>query len=362
MTVLITLAIFIAILGAIIFAHELGHLLAAKWRGVKVDEFGIGFPPRLLSFKKGETVYSLNLIPLGGFTKMAGELDADEERGLQSKGYGSRLLIFAAGSIMNLLLPFLLMAIAVAIPHAVDVEGVKIYDVQLGSPAAQAGLHKDDILLTANGEPLAYISDFGKELNVDPGAPLVLGIERAWVSCCSGWTASGEQQEITVNPPYIIEDEVSKAGVSLVAVTTVMGKESGWQAISTGFTQGGRMYVAFVGWVANLFTGDASIDVVGPIGVADLTAEIIPLGASAVLMWAAMISMTIGIANLLPIPVFDGGHILFVLIEMIRGGKRISLKKRAAMQMVGLVIILSLFVIVGYRDIARLTSGGSLFP
>ena len=96
--------------------------------------------------------------------------------------------------------------------------------------------------------------------------------------------------------------------------------------------------------------------------MADLTADIIPLGASMVLMWAAMISMTIGIANLLPIPVFDGGHILFVLIEIIRGGKRVSLKKRAAAQMIGLVIILSIFVVVGYRDIARLISGGSLFP
>ena len=122
------------------------------------------------------------------------------------------------------------------------------------------------------------------------------------------------------------------------------------------------MYAAFGGWVADLFTGGATFDVVGPIGVADLTADIIPLGASMVLMWAAMISMTIGIANLLPIPVFDGGHILFVLIEIIRGGKRVSLKKRAAAQMIGLVIILSIFVVVGYRDIARLISGGSLFP
>jgi regulator of sigma E protease len=348
---LITLVVFILILGVIIFVHELGHLVAAKWRGVRVDEFGIGFPPRLLSFKKGETVYSLNLIPLGGFTKMAGEQDADEDRGLQSKGYGSRVLVFAAGSIMNLLLPFVLMVIAVAIPHAVDVEGVKIYEVESDSPAYNAGLLKDDILLEANGQELVYTSDFGDVLNDDPNSPLILSIDRA-----------GEPQEITVNPPYIIKDEVSMAGVSLIAVRTIMGSESGWRAITTGFTEAWRMFAAFGGWVGDLFTGGASFDVVGPIGVADLTAEIIPLGASVVLMWAAMISMTIGIANLLPIPVFDGGHILFVLIEIIRGGKRISLKKRAAAQMVGLVMIMALFIVVGYRDIARLISGGSLFP
>ena len=354
MSVLITLLIFVLILGVIVFVHEVGHLVAAKWRGVKVEEFGIGFPPRLFAFKKGETEYSLNLIPLGGFCKMVGEQDADAERGLQSKGYGSRILVFAAGSMMNLLLPFLLIIIAVAIPHQVDVEGVKVYSVLAESPAQVAGLLKDDVLLTANGEELAYTSDFGDALNADLEAPLVLEVER-----------NGEflPDPITISPEnYIEEDGVFKAGVTLVAVRTVMGQESGWRAISTGFTEAGRMYVAFGGWVADLFAGDVSFDVVGPIGVADLTADIIPLGASVVLMWAAMISMTIGIANLLPIPVFDGGHILFVLIEMIRGGKRISLKKRAAAQMVGLVLILSIFVIVGYKDIVRLISGGSLFP
>lgn len=351
MNILITLIVFVLILGAVVFVHELGHLLAAKWRGVKVDEFGIGFPPRLFAFKKGETEYSLNLIPLGGFTKMVGEQDAEAERGLQSKGYGSRLLVFAAGSMMNLLLPFLLMIIAVAIPHPVDVEGVKVYSVLVDSPAHEAGLLKDDVLISANGQELIYTSSFGVVLNEDPHVPLVLQIERNDIP-----------QTVTVNPPYIVDDGVSKAGVTLVPVRTIMGFETGWRAISTGFGEAGRMYTAFGGWVADLFSGDAEFgEVVGPIGVADLTADIIPLGASMVLMWAAMISMTIGIANLLPIPVFDGGHILFVLIEMVIG-RRISLKTRTVSQMIGLVIILSLFIIVGYRDIARLISGGSLFP
>ena len=194
MSILITLVIFALILGVIVFVHELGHLVAAKWRGVKVDEFGIGFPPRLFAFKKGETEYSLNLIPLGGFTKMAGEQDVEEERGLQSKGYGSRILVFAAGSIMNLLLPFLLMIIAVAIPHPVDVEGVKVYSVKGGSAAQAAGLLKDDVLLTANGDDLVYTSDFGDALNADPEADLVLEIERG-----------GVEQPITISANYIEE-------------------------------------------------------------------------------------------------------------------------------------------------------------
>ncbi len=354
MSVLITLIVFLLILGVIIFVHELGHLLAAKWRGVRVDEFGIGFPPRLFAFKRGETEYSINLIPLGGFTKMAGEQDAEAERGLQSKGYGSRILVFASGSLMNLILPFLLMIIAFAVPHPVGMEGVKVHSVRDGYAAAAAGLQADDVLLTANGVELVETIDFGEALNEDPDAPLVLTIER-----------NGEPypDPITLDPnEYYEEDGVHKAGVGLVAINLIMDSESGWNAVSTGFVETGRMYAAFGGWVADLFTGNASLDVVGPIGVADATAEIIPLGASVVLMWAAMISMTIGIANLLPIPVFDGGHILFVLIEMMRGGKRISLKNRAVAQMIGLVIIMAIFVTVGYRDIARLISGGSLFP
>jgi len=354
MSVVIALLIFALILGGIVFIHELGHLLAAKWRGVKVEEFAIGFPPRLFSFKKGETVYSFNLIPLGGFCKMVGEQDAeqDAERGLQSKGYGSRILVFAAGSMMNLLLPFLLMTIAFAIPHAVGLEGVKVGSVSADSPAALAGLQADDVLLTANGRELLETADLGEILNDTPDAPLVLGIER-----------DGVEQEITVNPPYIVEGELSKAGVVLTSATVITESLSGWQAISTGFADTGRMYVAFGGLVADLFRGDFDFEgVVGPIGVADATAEIVPYGASVVLMWAASISMAIGIANLLPIPVFDGGHILFVLIEMARKGRRMSMKWRMAWQMVGLVIILSLFVFVGYRDIGRLFSGESILP
>jgi regulator of sigma E protease len=253
---------------------------------------------------------------------------------------------------MNLLLPFLLMTIAFAIPHAVGLEGVKVGSISADSPAALAGLKADDVLLTANGQELITIADFGEILNETPDAPLVLGIER-----------DGVEQEITVNPPYIEDGGLSKAGVGLTSATVVTESLSGWQAISTGFADTGRMYVAFGGLVADLFTGDADFGgVVGPIGVADATAEIVPYGASVILMWAASISMAIGIANLLPIPVFDGGHILFVLIEMARKGKRMSMKWRMGAQMVGLVLILSLFVVVGYRDIERLITGGSLLP
>ncbi|MBT3363130.1 MAG: site-2 protease family protein [Chloroflexi bacterium] len=349
MTVIITLLIFVVILGVIVFVHELGHLLMAKWRGVKVDEFGIGFPPRLFSFKMGETRYSLNLIPLGGFCKMAGEQDVEEERGLQSKGYGSRLLVFAAGSIMNLLLPFLLAIIAVSVPHPVDVEGVKIFSVLDDSAAATAGLQADDILITANGQELIVTDDFSRILNATPDAPLVLEIER-----------DDAPQTITINPPYAVEDEVSKAGVSITVTNYVMGSVSGWQAIPTGFSEAGRMYAGFGQWIKGLVTGQEKIELHGPIGIAQGTGEIRQYGTYYVLMWAAMISMSIGIMNLLPMPVFDGGHILFVLIEMARRGKRVSLKNRMKAQMVGLVLILTLFFVVGYQDILRLISGESM--
>ncbi|GAI08403.1 unnamed protein product, partial [marine sediment metagenome] len=119
MSVIITILIFLAVLAVLIIAHELGHFATAKAFGVRVDEFGLGFPPRLISVRRGETRYSLNAIPLGGFTKMAGEEDPKVPRSLASKGVGTRLIVLSAGSIMNALLPILLFSIAFMVPHDV---------------------------------------------------------------------------------------------------------------------------------------------------------------------------------------------------------------------------------------------------
>ncbi len=151
MTILITVVVFIGILAVLILAHELGHFATAKASGVLVKEFGIGFPPRLLSVKRGETIYSLNAIPLGGFTKMAGEEDPKTSRSLAGKPIRTRLLVLSAGSLMNIILPLLLFSIAFMVPHNVVEGQVIITDIAPNSPAARAGIEPGDTLLSING-------------------------------------------------------------------------------------------------------------------------------------------------------------------------------------------------------------------
>ena len=136
MSLIITILIFLGMLAVLILAHELGHFATAKAFGIKVEEFGLGFPPRLFGIKRGETLYSFNAIPLGGFTKMAGEEDPNIERSLASKSVGTRVLVLSAGSIMNLLLPLLLFAVAFMVPHDVLTGDVVVADVAPQSPAA----------------------------------------------------------------------------------------------------------------------------------------------------------------------------------------------------------------------------------
>lgn len=348
MTIL-SLLIFIGILFLVILVHELGHFVTAKLRGVKVHEFGIGFPPRLFAFKRGETEYSLNIIPLGGFVRMAGELDPDEDgRGLTDKGYGTRLLVLAAGSIMNLLLPIALLITAFAIPMQLG-EGVEISDVVEPSPAAIAGVQDGDLILEANGVTITTFDDLNQVIaKANPNLPVVLQLER-----------EGLPVEKTVNPPYLDD---GKIGVMLTWAGSVTKTYSPWQAISLGFTEMGRIYAGLGEFFVDLVTGQASLDVRGPVGIADATAEVIRYGASAVLVWAALISISIGIINLMPLPVFDGGHILFLFIEWIRRGKRISLRKRTYIQIVSWLLVMGLFIAVTYTDILRVISGESIFP
>src|SRR3972149_9223030 len=149
---LLTVLAFIFILGLLIFVHEGGHFLAAKIAGVKVEEFAFGFPPRLFSVKRGETAYSLNLIPLGGYVKMLGEEDPSQPRSLASKGALTRLMVLGAGAFMNALLPIILFSVAFMIPRQVAVGDIHIEEVAPNSPAAVAGIKPGDTLLSINGQ------------------------------------------------------------------------------------------------------------------------------------------------------------------------------------------------------------------
>ena len=353
MTWFIAIIAFILIMGLVIFVHELGHFITAKKTGIEVQEFGIGFPPRLFSFKRGETIYSLNLIPLGGFTKMLGEEDPSYPRSFASKRIRTRLLVLSAGSIMNILLPILLLSIAFMIPRQVVAGGdLKVIEVDQGSPAADAGIQKDDIILTANGQPVSNFDEFHQIMeDADlAGQPVPMVLER-----------DGGEVNVTVNPPYL---EGATIGVRLQLVNPYYETVSYpiWKAISEGFRQTWNIIAMSVKGLVSIVTGQAGVEIVGPIGIAQATGEVVQFGVASLLIWAALISAIIGIMNLLPIPMLDGGRIGFVLLEWIRRGKRISPERERMAHFVGFVLLMTLVIVVSYFDLSRLIGGGSILP
>ena len=174
MSVVITILIFLAVLAVIILAHELGHFIAAKAFRVKVEEFGIFFPPRLIKIRRGETLYSLNAIPLGGFTKMAGEEDPEVERSLASKSVGVRIIVLSAGSIMNALLPLLLFSIAFMVPHDVVNEPTVVTIVSPDSPADSAGIEPGDTILSINGKTVNNFGEIQRHIYLNLGDEITI--------------------------------------------------------------------------------------------------------------------------------------------------------------------------------------------
>ena len=350
MTWLIAIIAFILILGLVIVVHELGHFITAKKAGIQVEEFGIGFPPRLLAFKRGETTYSLNLIPIGGFVKMLGEEDPSHPRSLAGKSIRTRLLVLSAGSIMNLLLPILLLSIAFMIPRPVVAGGdVKVIEVNPGSPAALAGIQVDDIILTANGHEISNFDELHEVISSNPDSPILIGLKR------------GEQEiGTTVNPPYPND----RIGVTLQLVNPYYETVSYpiGKAIAEGFRQTWNIFSLTVTGFFNIITGQGGVDVVGPIGIAQATGEVARLGVASLLIWAAILSAVIGIVNLLPIPMLDGGRICFVLLEWIRHGKRISPERERMAHLVGFMLLITLVLVVSYFDLSRLIGGESILP
>lgn len=345
---------FIVILIVLILAHELGHFVTAKASGVKVEEFGIGLPPRLLSVKRGETRYSINAIPVGGFVRMAGEEDPSEPGSLASKGIATRLMVLSAGSLMNLLLPFLLLSIAFMIPHQTVIGQVTVLDVSPDSPAAEAGIEVGDVFLSVNGKPVRNTSDLTRYFYTNLGRKFTAEIRHS--------DSTVEEVQLTARwkPP----EGDGAVGVLIMTsdATIVPERYPFWQAIPQGVVRSCEMFVLFKNGIVSMIIGALPVEFTGPVGMAQITGEVAKGGISPLLEFAAFISINLGIINIFPLPALDGGRVVFVLLELVRRGKRISVKTERLIHSIGFILLLGAILAITYKDIVRLVSGDSLLP
>ncbi|MFO8010969.1 MAG: M50 family metallopeptidase [Dehalococcoidia bacterium] len=349
---------FVVALFFLIFIHEMGHFLTAKWRGVKVLEFGLGLPPRIYGIQRGETMYSINWVPLGGFCKMLGEEDPSEEGSLAGKSPGTRLLVLSAGSLVMLLFPLLLFVFVFMVPHneVIGYEGVEIIGVEKDSPAYSAGIQKYDEVLSINGIAIDSIDELGEIVKENQGSEITMTVLR-----------NGEEVELRMVPRTDEEIPAGQGslGVKITATDLIKERKSypPWTAVRLGAEQTWAMIVALKDGISALIANEIPFEVGGVVAAGQVTTEIAERGAwEDLFFWTGVLSFNLGLVNLLPIPALDGGRIVFVLIEMARRGKKVSPKTEGMIHLAGFFMLIGLILLITYQDIVRVLEGESLLP
>jgi regulator of sigma E protease len=354
----------IPVFGVLILVHEFGHFVTAKWAGIRVDEFALGFPPRLLSFKRGETTYSLNALPIGGYVRMPGENGetTDEngnydDRTFAAKSPGKRAIVLLAGVTMNILL-------AVFCFTAAEVVGqVNFYSyagtVVKDSPAAVADMKPHDHIISVNGHPTKtfpdVVNEVGTIINAAPKdaktAPITIIVQHA---------GSSEQVTLTVNAIVKPEKDQGHLGITSDDTHTFVTRVPIWQAPIKGVQDIGNVVGGTVSGVAQVIAGKLPFNqaVMGPVGIVSTTGEV--ASSVPVIGWYWMfflvgaLSVSLAIVNLLPIPALDGGRVLFIGIEVLRRGKRISPEREGIVNLVGMAALLFLMLLVTINDVGNL--------
>ncbi len=343
----------IVVLGVLIFVHELGHFLAAKWSGVGVLTFSLGFGPKLFGRKVGETQYQVSVVPLGGYVKMVGEEPGEkippelEAKSFSAQPVRRRLAIVFAGPFFNFL--FAIAAFAVIFMAGMPTLLPEVGEVKPDLPAAQAGLQKGDRILEVDGTPVKRWEDLAAAIHDSSGKPLDLKVERA-----------GKTFQVSVTPQVsaqknIFGDEV-RVGLIGIAPSGNVFKErlDPFTASYRALVQSWRVTELTVISIVKMIEGKVSAKTIGgPILIAQLAGQQAKAGVLSLLLFMAVISINLLILNILPIPVLDGWHIFLFLVEgALR--KPVSLKIRERAQQIGVFIIIFIMLVVFYNDISRI--------
>lgn len=435
----------IPILAVLILVHEIGHFVAARMIGVKVEEFGIGIPPRIKGWRHKGVLWSLNWIPFGGFVKVLGEDGkANDPESINAKPPAKRAFFLVAGSAMNFLLAFVLMILVVGF-QGVSSSNVYIASVVPGSPAENAGWEPGDRIVDVAGVPVESSTDVGQRAREFSGNPMSVVVERdgtlvetsvvprvnppagegptgvgisdapisdatvnavvAGSPAANAGFLSGDRiiavGQDQVSDPYALQFALSSASGTTVPIQIERGGEQETVSLAVpdleaegdllgqlgldltieprfdrvplgsvipvgvarAWEQSGQMLAG----IRDLVTGRAPLDqIAGPLGMGQITSEIV--GASPLPLWvtlaqlAILLSLNLAVLNLLPLPALDGGRLLFVIIEVLRGGKKLAPEREGIVHVAGLILLLGFMVIVLVLDALRIYEGRSFLP
>ena len=367
-----TIIIFIVILAVLIFVHELGHFLAARAFGIRVDAFKLGFGPKLFHWKRGETEYGVNLIPFGGYVKIFGEdPDAASTEGPEAarksfvhKARWKQVIVLAAGVLCNFIFAWILYVVVFSSGFTASPDGLEQYSglfrnerimitsVAAGSPAQQAGLKAGDTLLSAGQASVTparqSAEDIQSIVNASAGKPVAVSYER-----------SGQTSLVSVTPTSTLVAGRFAIGISMGDAIDL--QLPFFSAVKEGFVYTGILIkdtvAGLYGLVADVFRGHPDFSqVTGVVGIYGIVADAEHMGWTYLLIITAIISINLGVINFVPFPALDGGRILFVIIEAV-ARRRIPAKVANTTNLIGFVLLMALMVLVTWRDIARLVHG-----
>lgn len=384
---LVTIIIFVLVLSVLVFSHEFGHFFTARRFGVKAEEFGFGFPPRAIGWYKNRfghwrqivgnrsvesleasedeklhpgknaTIYSINWLPIGGFVKIKGENGEgkDEHDSFVSKKIWKRVVILAAGVTMNVVLAWFLFSVGymIGLPQSTDTlsKNAKVSEPQVmiaqvlpNSPAATAGLKEGDSILNINGLPVGSEKSLQDAVAASAGKQAELLIKR-----------DGKEQSIKVTP---VSKDGGRAtmGVAIFAAGLVRYPffSAIWEGAKTTVWTLGQIIYAFYDLFKNIFTGHKVSDAfAGPVGIAEVTGQAARLGFVYLLQFTSLLSLNLAFINIIPFPALDGGRILFLLIEKIKG-RPVRQEVETLIHNIGFLVLIALVIFVTYKDIIKL--------
>lgn len=341
-----TLIYFIFVLGVTIMVHEFGHFLFAKKAGIYVYEFSLGMGPRIFHFKRknDETVYAIRLFPIGGFVSMAGEdIEADAsiptEKQMCNKTWSQRFMTIIAGVLFNFLLAIFLLFI-VAFIQGTPATKPYIDSLEVNYPIADTEIRSGDLITQINGKKMSSMDRLILELQIRAGETLEITVKHT----------NGEVETVSVRPIYTEEDGVYRYGFTLNNDI----KQGVLPAIQYAFVKTGSLVEQMCLIIGYLFTGKLSFDnLAGPVGIFNIVGETAKAGFLNLLYLIAYLCINVGFINFIPLPAFDGGRLLFLIIEKIKGS-RISPKVENMVHSIGFMLLMILMIFITYHDIVRL--------